>query len=241
MTSKKFVVYLTMYTGDKLPKWYIGSSSEDKVLNGYNGTILSKEYKEIYKLEQKENKHLFKTRILSYHETREEALVEELRVQKMHSVVKNSKYINMSYASINGYFGKPMKGVLVGEKNGMYGRRGIESPGYYSMRDKVSVKDEYGNIEILDKSDDRFISREYVGVNYGKKGLWESLNEKIRNGEMQHPMSMKLIVKYKDGKEMIFNSKKDTAKYLNVSLFVVSNYLTKLDYRNEGEYTICRL
>lgn len=124
---RKFVVYLTMYTGTKLPKWYIGSSYEEKVLSGYNGTVLSTEYKEIYKLEQKENKHLFKTRILSYHETRECALDEELRLQKKHLVIKNSKYINMSYAKKNGYFGKSMKGVFVGEKNGMYGKTHTDS------------------------------------------------------------------------------------------------------------------
>lgn len=37
---KKFVVYLTMYSGNLLPKWYIGSSYEEKVLNGYNGTCI---------------------------------------------------------------------------------------------------------------------------------------------------------------------------------------------------------
>lgn len=49
--------------------------------------VLSKRYKEIYKKEQKENKE-FKSRVLSYHETREETLKEELRLQKKHLVVK---------------------------------------------------------------------------------------------------------------------------------------------------------
>lgn len=118
-----FVVYLTMYKGDKLPRWYIGSSSEDKILDGYNGSVQSMKYKEKYCLEQRINKHLFKTRILSFHEDRKEALAEELRVQKLHNVVKNEKYMNMSYATINGFFGMPMKGVNVGEKNGMFGKK----------------------------------------------------------------------------------------------------------------------
>lgn len=105
-----YCVYLTFYKGNKLPKWYIGSSNENKILKGYNGSIKSKKWKEIYNLEQKENKHLFKTRILSKHDTREEALKEELRLQKKHFVVKNKKYFNESYASINGYFGREMKG-----------------------------------------------------------------------------------------------------------------------------------
>jgi len=106
----KYVVYLTLYNGDKLPKWYIGSSSEKRVNNGYNGSVASKKYKEIYINEQKCNKSLFKTRILSYHKSRKDALSEELRVQKKHQVVKNDDYINMSYASINGFFGRDVSG-----------------------------------------------------------------------------------------------------------------------------------
>lgn len=106
-----FVVYLTMYKGDKLPRWYIGSSSEDKILDGYNGSVCSKKYKDVYLAEQRINKHLFKTRILSFHEDRKEALAEELRVQKLHNVVKNEKYMNMSYATINGFFGMDNKGI----------------------------------------------------------------------------------------------------------------------------------
>lgn len=104
----KYVVYLTKYKGDKLPSWYIGSSNIDKIKNGYNGTILSKKYKEKYDKEQKENKHFFKTRVLSYHKTRQCALDEELRLQKKHNVVKNKDYINESYAQVNGFFGRTM-------------------------------------------------------------------------------------------------------------------------------------
>ena len=118
-----FVVYLTMYKGDKLPRWYIGSSSEDKILDGYNGSVCSKKYKDDYLDEQRINKHLFKTRILSFHEDRKEALAEELIVQKLHNVVKNEKYMNMSYAVINGFFGMPMKGVNIGEKNVLFGKK----------------------------------------------------------------------------------------------------------------------
>lgn len=115
-TLKKYVVYLTRYNGELLPRWYIGSSVEERILKGYNGSVTSKKWITIYKQEQQENKHLFKTRILSYHETRKEALYEELRVQKMHQVRNNNKYFNESYASKNGYFGhtdlKPNLGKL---------------------------------------------------------------------------------------------------------------------------------
>lgn len=115
----EFVVYLTMYRGNKMPRWYIGSSTKQKVLEGYNG---SKEFSKIYKEEQIKNKHLFKTRILSYHNTREEVLIEELRVQKIHNVVLNKKYINKSFAQRDGCFGMDNSG----KNNPMYG---VPSPG----------------------------------------------------------------------------------------------------------------
>lgn len=94
---KEYVVYLTQYTGNNMPQWYIGSSCEDKVLGGYNGSVGSKKYLDVYRHEQINNKELFRTKILSYHSTREEALIEELRLHVMHNVVKNEKYINMSF------------------------------------------------------------------------------------------------------------------------------------------------
>ena len=113
---KSYIVYITHYTGELLPEWYIGSSYKEKIDNGYNGTITSKEYKEIYEKEQKYNKNLFKTRILSYWGTREEAYKEELRLQIKHKVVNNQKYINKAYA--NEGFGKDNEG----ENNPMFGR-----------------------------------------------------------------------------------------------------------------------
>ena len=116
---RKSVVYLTHYCGDKLPSWYIGSTFEDRVLNGYNGSASSEKYIKIYKQEQKENKHLFRTRVLSYHNTREEALTEEIRLQQMHNVVKSEKYYNESLASVNGMFGRDVSG----KNNPNYGKK----------------------------------------------------------------------------------------------------------------------
>jgi len=106
--KNKFVVYITMYKGNKLPKWYIGSTNLEQIHSGYLGSVKSIRYKNIWEYELKHNKHLFKNRILSFHKTREGALEEEFRVQKMHDVVKNDKYINMSLANKNGFFGKTM-------------------------------------------------------------------------------------------------------------------------------------
>jgi len=57
-----YVTYLVTYTGDKLPKFYIGSTSEEKVLSGkYFGSVSSKKYKNIFLDEKKKS-----SRIISY-------------------------------------------------------------------------------------------------------------------------------------------------------------------------------
>jgi len=108
--TKEFIVYLTFYTGTKLPKWYIGSSYLENIKKGYNGSVTSKKYKEIYKREQLVNKTAFRTKILSYHSTRKQALSEELRLQQKHNVVANINYYNQSFASIDGFFGMDVAG-----------------------------------------------------------------------------------------------------------------------------------
>lgn len=150
----RYVVYLTHYKGDKLPPWYIGSSSYEKVLNGYNGSVGSRKYKEIYLEEQKNNKHLFNTKILSFHNTRKNALSEELRLQTKHEVIKNNKYINLAYAKENGFFGLSLCGKLhpqfgtkrdaklieqtkirqLGEKNSFYGKS-------HSLETKTKIRE----------------------------------------------------------------------------------------------------
>lgn len=110
---KKFVVYLTTYLGTMLPTKYIGSTTEEKILSGnYFGSIKSKRWKEIFKDELKNNKKLFGVEILSYHETRKEALEEELRLQVLYNVVKSSEYFNESLACPNGFFGRDVSGNL---------------------------------------------------------------------------------------------------------------------------------
>lgn len=120
----EYCVYLTLYFGNKLPKRYIGSSQVRHVENGYNGSPTSKFYAETYRSEQKENKHLFRTRILSKHETREEAFEEELRLQIKYDVIRSEEYYNMGFAKRNGCYGAPISG----EKHSQYGMRGPKNP-----------------------------------------------------------------------------------------------------------------
>ena len=114
-----FCVYLTTYYGNKLPMFYIGSTSEEKVVRlGYNGSVTSKRYGLIWREEQRDNKLAFKTKILSLHKTREEALAREEYLQRQLNVVRNTLYINMGYANkgflnIDGHTEETIKKISV--------------------------------------------------------------------------------------------------------------------------------
>jgi len=164
----QYVVYLTMYCGDvDLPKWYIGSSYEQKVLRGYNGSVKSKRYQTLCNSEQKTNKTVFRTRILSKHETRKEALTEELRLQRKHSVVKSEKYVNMTLATRNGFFGSDVSGKL----NPNYGNKWSSE-----QRDKMSkqrsgktiYKDLDGVFKLFDTTDPIIKEHNLKHLNFGR-------------------------------------------------------------------------
>ena len=115
-----FCVYLITYLGDKLPPkrtgeitpyLYLGSTLVKNIEeNGYRGSVRSKKYMKIWKDEIKINPHLFSTQILSYHKTKQDAEIEEKRLQLLYKVVKSPEYINLSVAQPNGFYGKPMNG-----------------------------------------------------------------------------------------------------------------------------------
>lgn len=105
-----FCVYLTIYGGDKLPKYYIGSSSINKISNGYVGSVRSKRYSSLWKSELKEHPELFDTVILEECETRELALDCELYWQRRCNVVKSNEFVNMSLAQKDGFFGMSTAG-----------------------------------------------------------------------------------------------------------------------------------
>lgn len=98
-----YCTYVTIYSGNRLPPFYLGSSSIDKIQMGYRGSVSSKRYKEIWKKELLLNSHLFKTKIISTHFSREEALIKEASLQSSLNVVQNPLYVNMSIAG--GKFG----------------------------------------------------------------------------------------------------------------------------------------
>lgn len=98
-----YCTYLTIYRGNKLPPFYIGYSSVNKVMNGYHGSVKSRKYKNIWENELKESPQLFYTRILSEHDTIGEAKAKETKLQKYVNAHKNPLYINRNIAGESFY------------------------------------------------------------------------------------------------------------------------------------------
>jgi len=118
-TKLTYCVYLTIYYGNKFPMFYVGSSSIEKIEKGYKGSVSSKKYKTIWKQELKENPHLFKVKIISYHHDRKLATIKENYFHKKLNVVKSPLYINQSNAIPDGIYGES----LVGNKHSCYGKK----------------------------------------------------------------------------------------------------------------------
>lgn len=173
-----------MYKGNKLPPFYIESSNEASINSGYNGSVKSLKYKNIWEKERLENPHLFKTTCLSkrYNSSKEAQLVEK-RLQKYLDVVKNPMYINMSIANPDGFFGMPVKGKenpfygkthskefsikhsnrMKGKNNPMFGRTGDNCP-----NGRLTGKDNpfYGKTHSSE-------SRVKCGIKNRKSPVWE--------------------------------------------------------------------
>ena len=113
-----YCVYVTTYTGDKMPSKYIGSSNVSRVEAGYRGSVKSLKWKTIWDEELRTNADLFKTEIIETFDTRDDALVRELELQRFYNVVPSTEWINEAYACPNGYFGRDVSGDM----NPMYGR-----------------------------------------------------------------------------------------------------------------------
>jgi hypothetical protein len=96
-----YVVYLTAYSGNLLPPFYIGSTSMGKIHAGYNGSVTSIAYGSIWKNERKDHRHLFRTVIISEHDSRQAALDAERRLHEMLDVVNSPLFINQAIAGVH--------------------------------------------------------------------------------------------------------------------------------------------
>ncbi len=94
-----YCTYLTVYFGNKMPMYYIGSTSIKKFNRGYRGTPSSVSYKSIWRSELRFNPQLFKTHLLKTFETRREAFQSEEKIHKFLNVINSTLYVNMCYAN----------------------------------------------------------------------------------------------------------------------------------------------
>ena len=136
----RFCVYLTTYLGNKLPMFYIGSTSIQKINKGYHGTVSSKQYKSTYVEEIHTNPHLFKTKIILKTYSRKYALFMEFKLQKKLNVVKSPMYMNKSFAAVNGFHGMDTSGA----NHPLFGLKGVDSP----LTGRVYVMSEWGKQRI---------------------------------------------------------------------------------------------
>jgi hypothetical protein len=132
----QYCVYLTVYYGNKLPLFYIGSTLIKYIEDGYHGSVKSKKYKEIYRKELLENKHLFKTIIIKKYYSRKYAMFRERKIQEKLNVVKSDMYMNLSIAKDFGWFGMKVKGVY----NPVYGKKWKKTPTQIENSRKASLK-----------------------------------------------------------------------------------------------------
>lgn len=168
MSKIIYCVYITTYSGSKMPPLYIGSSSVEKVKNGYYGSVSSKKWKHIWKTELRENPDYFKSMILMCYDTREEALRFELELHKELDVVKNVNFINESFAQVNGFFGRDVSG----DKNPMFGLSKENS----ELIRKTSAKISISRKKFCDENPDKHPNLGKPGWN---AGLSKEDNESI--------------------------------------------------------------
>lgn len=172
-----YVIYLTEYIGDKLPRWYIGSTFKENITKrNYHGSPRSKQWMKIFKEEESNNPHLFKTEIIQECYDREAAIDIERKFQILANAVERDDYINKSYAG--GSFGKGnlttpesiAKGLETKRKNGIFDKN---SP---TVLKTIETKKKNGS-NICKEETKRKISKS----NTGKKMKPEQIKKRLDN------------------------------------------------------------
>lgn len=184
-----YVTYRTTYLGDKMPKYYLGSSNEKRIHNGYIGSVSSKKYRDIWNKELIENPHLFSIEILTKHSTRQEAIEMEQKLQVENDVVNSIFYINESIARKNGFFGRDVSG----SNNPMFNKRGENNPNYGSKRsEETRQKMRIKNSRPMSEEQKEKIRTIRIGTTLSEKTkvkLSESLKGKKDTDEARHKKS----------------------------------------------------
>lgn len=216
-----YCTYLTVYSGNKLPPFYIGYSSVDKVKNGYHGSVQSKKYGSDWKKELNNNPHLFKTIIVSQHDTREEASSKEEMLQRKLNVVKNPLYMNRNISG----------NTFINEGHSIEARKKISLAGYNrkvsdETREKMS-RTKLGKINSPEHRRKNSIAMTgRVMSEKTKKKISEVKTGSKHTEETKRKMSLSRSKSVTDGSN-IFVSVKEAANYHKLHYTTVSSWASK--------------
>ena len=191
----KFCVYLTTYLGNKLPRWYIGSTFTSNIYKGYIGSVTSKKYSKLFFDEYALHPELFTVHIWKTYNNRREALAEELRLQKINNVVSSSLFINMAYASVDGFFGMDTSG----KNHPRYGQT-------QTKETRKKIKDNHYDCKGSNNANAKVI---YIYSNEGELQFTCHGNFKKICNDNGLPYESFMSKRYKYGKPLFVNSKKN--------------------------------
>jgi len=216
--NEKYCVYLTTYSGNKLPPFYVGSTSVHRVESGYRGSVKSKKYRAIFESELRDNPKLFKTKIVAVFNSRDEALNKEVALQTKLNVVKSGMYINMSIARNFGWFGMRTSK----ENSPTYGKRWKKTPEQIE-RSRVACILAFNRPEVKDAMSKR------------RKGKLPMSKQKIDE----------LVAKYKEifdlynvKPQLQHGHKSKNGKIINYERAFANAYHSKFNMTNTGVYQI---
>ena len=105
-----YCTYLTVYTGNKLPPFYVGCSTLARIKQGYHGSVSSKKYKTIWKEELLNHSERFRSVVLTTHKTKEAAIEREHKFHIALQVASHPLYINQTQNKQPLNFQQPLKG-----------------------------------------------------------------------------------------------------------------------------------
>lgn len=211
MTSSTiYCTHVTFYSGNKLPPFYIGSSSVAKVQSGYHGSVRSKKWKEIYYSELKLNPHLFSTEIIAKFNTRQEATDYEYEIQIANNAVKSYWFFNESIASKNGFFGRDVSGKLNPGFGKNYGPATDEFK--YSTKNTIWMHKDNSNYRIKIENINESISNGFI---IGYANGTTNLNRKGIKFKNKWSGKIKLLIMAKKPKKFL-----EKIQYRKVGLLV---------------------
>lgn len=166
MPDNIYCTYLTVYSGNKLPPFYIGSTSVAKIHKGYHGSVRSKQYNQIWKDELKNNPGLFRTFIITIHQIRNDAMLKEKYFHEQLNVVSSPLYINRGIAT-------KKHTTLQGKDHPLYGKKLTNA-----QKKQLAIKMSGANNPFYGKKHSEEVKREWSKNKTGTK-LSERTKKKL--------------------------------------------------------------